>query len=95
MQRSRCLQTLVCTPVHDHLIMENLKVQIHIKDWLAENHALATHVDILKNVLTVGKTSHRWVEAIQRCIAAKSLQRPGKGDVKRACRAILEEMSAE
>ena len=27
--------------------MENAKVQIHIKNWLEENHAPATHVDIL------------------------------------------------
>ena len=75
--------------------MENAKVQIHIKNWLEENHAPATHVDILKNALAVGKPSHRWVQTIQRYIAGKSMQSPEKGEIKMACRAILEEMSAE
>lgn len=72
--------------------MENAKVQVHIKNWLAENHAPATHVGILKNVLIVGKPSQRWVETIQRYIAAKAMQSPERGEIKMACRAILEEM---
>lgn len=74
--------------------MDKAKVQVHIKDWLAENHASATHVDVLKNVLTVGKPSQRWVETIQRYIAAKAMQSPEKGEIKMACRAILEEMES-
>lgn len=74
--------------------MDTAKVRIHIKNWLEENHAPATHVGVLKNVLTVGKPSQRWVETIQRYIAAKAMQSPGKGEIKIACRAILEEMGA-
>ena len=74
--------------------MNNVKVRVHIRNWLAENHAPATHVDILKNVLTVGKPSQRCVETIQRYIAAKAMQSPEKGDIKMACRAILEEMES-
>ncbi len=72
--------------------MDNIKVQMYIKNWLVENHAPATHVSVLKNVLTVGKPSQPWVETIQRYIGAKAMQSPGKGEIKMACRAILEEM---
>lgn len=72
--------------------MENAKIQVHIRNWLVENHASDTHIDILKNVLTVGKPSQRWVETIQRYIAGKAMQNPQKGEIKIACRAILQEM---
>ena len=72
--------------------MERLSVQHHIKDWLNENHASSAQRDILQKVMIVGKASHPWVAAIQRYIKDKSLQSPGKGEIKMACRALLEEL---
>lgn len=71
--------------------MNEQKLRQYIKAWLTKNHAPAEHQTILNNVLAVGKPSKSWVESIQRYIREVSFQTPDKGEIKRACRALLEE----
>lgn len=75
--------------------MENSKITALIMNWLKEFHDPNMHADILEKVLVVGKDSHRWVETIQRYIEGKTMQRPTKGEIKMACRAILNGMGKE
>lgn len=71
--------------------MNEQKLRKHITAWLTRHHAPAEHSTILKKVLAVGKPSKSWVESIQRYVREASFQTPDRGEVKRACRALLEE----
>jgi hypothetical protein len=71
--------------------MNEQKLRQHITAWLIKNHAPESHQSILNKVLAVGKPSKPWVESIQRYVREVSFQTPDRGEVKRACRALLEE----
>ena len=71
--------------------MDEQKLTQQIRDWLDRFHASAEHQAILRKVMTVGKTSKPWVEAIQRYVNDTSYQTPERGEIKRACRALLEQ----
>jgi hypothetical protein len=70
--------------------MTEQKLQQHIHNWLTKNHAPGEHVTILRKVLIVGKPSKSWVETIQRYVQDVAFQTPERGDIKRACRALLK-----
>jgi hypothetical protein len=70
--------------------MTDQKLQQHINDWLTKNHTLDTHAAILGKVLAVGKPSKPWVETIQRYVQGVAFHMPERGDIKRACRVLLE-----
>lgn len=70
--------------------MESSNVQKHIQNWLNENHSPGAQRDVLLKVLTVGKSSHSWLATIQRYIKERTMHSPSKGEIKMACRAILE-----
>jgi hypothetical protein len=71
--------------------MNEQKLRQHITAWLTKNYAPENHQSILNKVLAVGKPGKPWVESIQRYVREVSFQTPDKGDIKRACRALLEE----
>ena len=71
--------------------MESSSVQKYIQHWLNENHSPDAQHEVLLKVMAVGKASHPWVSAIQRYITEKSMQNPSKGEIKMACRALLNE----
>ena len=73
--------------------METAKVQRLIEQWLHENHAPAARRDVLEKVMVVGKASQPYVNTITRYIADRTMQRPAKGDIKMACRAILDTLT--
>lgn len=70
--------------------MTEQKLQQHINNWLAKNHVPEEHSTILNKVLMVGKPSKPWVETIQRYVQGVAFQTPDRGEIKRACRALLE-----
>lgn len=70
--------------------METTKVQYLIEQWLHENHAPAARRDVLEKIMMVGKASQPYVDTIIRYIADRTMQRPSKGEIKMACRAILD-----
>lgn len=70
--------------------MNEQKLQQYIETWLTKYHAPTQHRAVLEEVLIVGKSSKPWVEAIQRFIQDVAFQLPKRGDVKRACRALLQ-----
>ncbi len=69
--------------------MTEQKLQQLISDWLTKNHAPDTHTIILNKVLAVGKPSKTWVETIQRYVQSAAFHKPERGDIKRACRTLL------
>ncbi len=71
--------------------MTEQKLQQHISDWLTKNHAPGTHTTILNKVLAVGKPSKIWVETIQRYVRNAAFQTPDRGEIKRACRTLLND----
>ena len=74
--------------------MEQITLQEHITNWLDKNYAADQHMTILNNVLTVGKKSKPWVETIQLYVKKLSYQTPERGDIKRACRTLVERAKA-
>jgi hypothetical protein len=73
--------------------MEATKVQRLIEQWLQANHAPAARRDVLEKVMVVGKASQSYVDTITRYIADRTMQRPSKGEIKMACRAILDALA--
>ena len=71
--------------------MTEQKLQQQIRDWLTRNHAPGTHAAILNKILAVGKPSKVWVDTIQRYVQSTTFQMPDRGEIKRACRALLNE----
>ena len=72
--------------------MTEQKLQQHIRNWLTKNHAPGEHAAILRKVLAVGKPSKSWIETIQRYVQDVAFHTPERGDIKRACRALVENM---
>lgn len=70
--------------------MDDLKLQHHIETWLTKNHAPQEHAAILRKVLAVGKPSKPYVATIQRYVQDVTYQAIETGDIKRACRVLLE-----
>ncbi len=69
--------------------MEQNTLQKHLTTWLGNNYAADQHITILNHVLTVGKASKPWVDTIQRYVREHAWQTPERGEIKRACRALV------
>jgi len=73
--------------------MDDLKLQKHITDWLAKYHDKASHREILERTCAIGSKSRPWTESIQRYVKGLTMQEPRKPEIKRACRALLEQQA--
>ncbi len=70
--------------------MDEIKLQQHIRDWLAKYHDQSAHQDILERACCIGSKSKPWTVAIQRYVYEVCMREPRKPEIKRVCKALLE-----
>ena len=72
--------------------MDEIKLQNHIRDWLVKYHDRSMHQDILERACSIGSKSKPWTAAIQRYVYEVCMYEPRKPEIKRACKALSENL---